>query len=140
MRSRVLIPAFLVLAASCDVFDPDIDTELGTIFHFNSPVRVAIPDSVRVGQPFTVDIRTYGDGCASFARTQIETETESRTTVEIKPFDRLDTRDPCPDILQTIAHPATLQFRSPGVVTITVKGRRLPGGGEETITRSVTIR
>jgi hypothetical protein len=140
MRSGVVIPAFLVLVAACDVFDPDIETELGTIFFFNSPVHVAIPDSVVVGQPFTVDIRTYGDGCTSFARTQIETEIDSRTTVEIKPFDRHDTRDPCPDILQTIPHPATLQFRSPGVVQITVKGQRAPDGTEETITRFVTVR
>jgi hypothetical protein len=135
----VLILALVVPLSACDVFDPDIETELGTVFFFNNPVHVTIPAVVDAGEPFTIDVRTYGNSCVTFSRTEIETDLDDRV-VEIRPYDRNDFEDDCQDILQTISHPATLRFGSPGAILVRVIGTRMPNEVEDTVIQSVTIR
>ena len=139
MRNRALGLGVLALIIGCDVVDPEISTELGAIFLANAPVRVVIPDEAVRGQPFTVDLDTYGDGCVSFSRTEIEIDADDRV-VEIRPYNRHDTRDACADVLRTIPHRATLAFGTPGTITVRVIGTRLPAVAEDTITKLVLIR
>ena len=137
MRYQVFLPVFLVLTAACDVVDPDVETQLGTVFAFNQPSAALIPDTVLAGVPFTIDLRTFGDSCVTFTRTEIETD---GNVVEIRPYDRIDTSDPCDGVMRTINHAVTLHFPVTETVTIRVIGRRAPGGQEERLEKRVVVR
>lgn len=77
---------------------------------------------MNAGSAFVVTITTWGGGCTSFARTEVEL---SETEVVVVPFDR--TRIPgenekCTQFLRPIPHPTTLVFELPGDKLIRIRG------------------
>lgn len=134
---RKLFMAALVTLSACDVFEADSETDLGALLSFTDPSQLVIPGTANVGQPFIVNARTFGDGCVSFARTELEIEDQ---TAEIRPYDRRELDVACPDIMRIIEHPVTLVFNTPGTVTVRVVGMRSPQNQEGSIERQVIIR
>jgi hypothetical protein len=136
MSPKCWLLAAAVLISSCDVFEPDHETVLGTVFFHSNPVAVNIPDTVTAGTPFTVTIRTFGDGCYSFARTEIEFDDRE---AEIRPYDFRKTEGACADIFLAIDHSVVLQFGSQGAATVRVVGLRLPGATDDVIEKTVVV-
>jgi hypothetical protein len=103
-------------ACSDDIVAPGV-IEVRTL-----PRKIAVPTSALVGEPVHVELATYGGGCASFERTDVEPASDG---FDITPFDR-EPRDPdgCQLILRYFAHDVSLTFDTPGTKTIRVHGVR----------------
>ncbi len=137
MSPKCWLLASAFLFGSCGVFEADHETVLGAVFFHSNPPSVIIPDTVQAGTPFTVTVRTFGDGCYSFARTEIEMD---GMAAEIRPYDSRKTDVACPEILLTIEHTATLRFDTPGLATVRVVGRRTPSEAEDRLEKQVVVR
>lgn len=134
-KMMLVVPALLF--GACDVFEADDEVVLGTVFFHATPPSISIPDSVSAHTPFTVAVRTFGDGCYSFGRTETELD---GMVAEIRPYDRRQTGEVCPAILVSIDHSVTLSFGSSGLATVRIIGSRAPGETEDTLEKNVVVR
>lgn len=125
-----------VLAAGCSVVDSSgYSRELAYIEFAGSPVKIVLPATARVEEPFTVAVTTYGDGCTQRGDTQVSV---SGAVAELRPFDLYDEEGDCPRILNDFVHEAEVIFEQPGTATLRVHGRTDDG---RTIveTRTITV-
>lgn len=131
-----------VAATACSPVEPRSeqnldDKELGVIVFYADPVRINVPDTVRVGVPFEVSVRTYGNSCVAKDRTEVRTE---GGRVQVRPYDLNATKTGCMDILMQFEHTAAVTFNQAGVREIEFRGRSLPADTAVTIVRSVVVR
>ena len=142
---RALIPiaaaAALLLISACSLLLPERSAEEqpAVLEHYGDPARVSVPDSARAGEPFTVELASYGGGCVRKGRTDVANE---GMTADIRPFDYHNTARNvvCTAELSLYRHDVTVRFDRPGTATIRVHGRRMPNGEPVVITRTVVIR
>ncbi|HEX6371963.1 MAG TPA: hypothetical protein VF006_23770 [Longimicrobium sp.] len=143
---RTLFAAALVTAGcSAPAPEPPRDTrdtppmEISAyIAHPGAAPEVAAPSAARAGEPLTVQVTTYGNGCNTAGRDEVRTR---GLEADVLPRDLDHSREliDCPDLLRVFRHTATVRFDQPGAATVRVHGRRLPGGEPVVVTRSVTI-
>jgi hypothetical protein len=136
-----LLAATLPLLAGCDIVETDFDQRLLPAFIEmgpSDPPRVELPQSVRVGERFTVRVTTYGDGCSSKGSTQVNV---TGPEVQVSPYDfyRITEGEGCTRELRMHVHEASVWLEEPGAATITVHGRRLPDDETVTVTRTLTV-
>ena len=132
----VLLSAALVLTG-CEVFEAETETDLGVVFISGTAFQIGIPDTVEAGEPFAVNVLTYGNSCVEFARTEIEREGD---VAEIRPYDRRDTeREDCVNNSTAIAHPVTLRFGAPGRATVRIVGLRAPANEPDFYEKHIVI-
>jgi hypothetical protein len=99
------------------------DRRVGVIAFFGDPVVIAAPDTVFVGQSFSVLVRTYGDGCISQGGTEVQSVGLS---IDVTPYDVHSGARICTDILNMFDHTAALTIARRGTAEIRFHGRRLP--------------
>ena len=97
------------------------------------------PDTVGVGQPFEVTVRTIGQGgCWSAAGEEVVVKPSGggslAGTVEITPLDVHSGEEVCTRILAFLPHTRTLTLPSVGRWVIRVNGVRTRYGTEEVVT------
>lgn len=114
-------------------------TRPGSISFYDQPERVTVPDTVTAGVPFTVEVDTYGGGCASEGETRVEV-TELATRVSVFDQDFIPRDGACTDPLLTFTHQATVRFSRAGTATLQVRGRREPGNAAHTAERRIVVR
>jgi hypothetical protein len=145
-RPRALLLGTLVLAVSagCRLHtDNEVrrERQLALIEFYGDPVVLAIPDTVAVGSPFEVTVRTYGGGCIDPGDTEVSLTGQAAT---VRPYDVFVTDLPpnyvCNDDLRLYTHRATLRFDQRGPATVTVRGRVRPGDSAIAVQRSVHVR
>ncbi len=97
-----------------------------------------MPQSVRIGERFTVEVTTYGGGCTSKGHTQVSVNGRE---VDVRPYDLHPTREDaaCTRELRTHRHEATVWLEEPGTGTVRVHGRRMPDDAPVTVTRTLTV-
>ena len=93
------------------------------IAFLGDPVVITVPDTVFVGQSFSVLVRTYGDGCVSQGGTEVQAVSLS---IDITPYDVHSGARICTDILNMFDHTATLTVTHTGTAQIRFHGRQLP--------------
>jgi hypothetical protein len=110
----------IVLVSACT---DDTVVEVGVIEFLTDPLRVEVVPPLMHGQPFAVNVRTYGGGCVSLESTEVELEGDLAT---ITPYNhrRLGT---CTADLRHIGHVAEIKFETPGMKAIRVIGRKHTG-------------
>ncbi|WP_425155533.1 hypothetical protein [Candidatus Palauibacter sp.] len=81
---------------------------------------VEVPDTVRVGEPFSVSVRTFFVCQLSPGRTEIKTTQRSR--VEITPFMDFELQRNCPDVLHVTARTVSVRFNHVGQNSVVVYG------------------
>lgn len=121
------------LALGCDGARP------GTLEYYSDPVQVTVPESVSAGEPVQIEVLTYGDGCVSFARTEVQ---QDEGLVEIVPYDDEHHPGPgeaCPLILSSIDHSVEVTLETIGTTTVLVHGQREPGGDSMIVERTITV-
>lgn len=120
----------LALVVGCDSGPPDVYIEPGRILYYEEPALVDAPQTAAIGAEITVTVMTYGGGCTSIERTDVEPGPDE---VLVRPFDRRDRPDGnvCEDILRYIEHAATFTFATAGTKTIRVQGRKVATGVDE---------
>lgn len=115
--------------------------EPGVIEFYSETARVELPGAVRAGEPFTVVVTTYGNGCVSPADTEVRVRGR---VAEVTPYDHDQARAPggaaCTDQLNVFPHRATVRFDTPGPARVRVHGRREPGSEAVTVERPVVVR
>ncbi len=135
-RGQTLLLALTMCACGAD--DQEV-IELGTLEYLDQPAMIEVPRNSSVGESIRVLVTTYGGGCISFERTEIETTISG---ADFRPFDRrvIPGEDgKCPAILRLIPHEEYVSFSSPGTQKITVRGRRIDGHENPEISIDVDV-
>jgi hypothetical protein len=133
-RTTSLFPRLISMSLLLVLFAPacgaeDRSVQVGFIEWVDEAFAFDAPSTVQAGQSFEGILTTYGDGCVSLDRTDVLLHADSAS---ITPFDREQPPSDgaaCPLNVVLVLHHAQLVFASPGNKTITVYGRRQPGGG-----------
>lgn len=94
-------------------------------YFFEDAPRIAVPDTVTVGQPFTVAVESYGNSCVRLGRTEVAVVPGGAV---VTPLDFVATGGPCQDILLTFRHQASVSLNSVGASRVVVRGREVPEG------------
>lgn len=105
--------------------------------YFGHPAGVQVPDTVRVGVPFEVSVRTYGGGCITFGRTSVE---YTAGAIHIRPYDVDSLADVCNDELIPFDHTAEVTVDSPGTWVVRFYGRDVPPDSVMVIEHSLHAR
>jgi hypothetical protein len=146
MRSRtgvaVLLAACAPLLAACSDDAGLLATTVlrpAALAFYGDSVAVTVPDSARVGVPFLVHTRSFGDGCTQQDQTGIAVVGRR---VDVRPL----VREPgpasqavCAAILLTFTHSAPVTLTELGTATIVVHGRSEPGASSVSVTRTVRV-
>ncbi len=89
-------------------------------------VVLELPAEFQVNQPGTVAVTTFGNGCVSFARTEV---TVQGLIATVEPYDYDDALRQdltalavCNDVGRSFRHPADLVFATTGEATIQFTG------------------
>jgi hypothetical protein len=86
-----------------------------------SSARVLVaPDTVRVGELFTISIRTFRSSCLVPSATLANI---GSTLADLTVWDRRPTNIPCPDDFRPIPREVSLRFSEAGVATVRVSSR-----------------
>ncbi len=154
MARGILILLFFVAACATPAgpTDPDgnsggtangdgpAERVFGTITYYNQPVDITLPSEAVHGEPFTLSILTYGDGCLEQGETDVQLEARR---AEIRPYDYNTTPGrPCEDIVRAFEHQATVTFAEVGEVEIVFYGQRVSEDGvtNTSVTRTLTVK
>lgn len=141
MRSwrGVIGAAVMVALAACGEDGWNSVVEPGYLEYYGTAAPISAPPTARTGEPVVVRVDTLGGGCTDFEATEVTT---SATAADVRPLDRrlIPGGDGgCTQILEMIAHEATLTFDTPGVKTVTVHGRHGDSRGEQAVAIPLTI-
>ena len=117
------LPVLSLLLASCS----SDSVEVGIIhFYGESEDVIDAPETVDVGERFSVTVNTYGGGCTSAEWMAVDTDDDS---VELIPYDREES-GACTAVLFRLPHTAEIEFSSSGTKTVVVRGRQVSGEHE----------
>jgi hypothetical protein len=122
MRRSVLFA--MLVGAACTTTGPDERIILGVIV-LGAPQYqpLTAPDSVQVGVPFLVTIKTGGGGCIGrTAPTRIEAP--SPLVRVLTPFDIEGLHGSCPADVRPLSRQVELRFDQAGLATVRVVGLR----------------
>ncbi|HEX6307147.1 MAG TPA: hypothetical protein VFZ69_03100 [Longimicrobiales bacterium] len=89
-----------------------------------TPARtIEVPDTVRVGAPFTVTVHTFGlDACWE---ADGQDETVGSHVIEITPYDRHPDEGACGEMVRLLAHESAITVHEAGTWTVRARGRRV---------------
>lgn len=137
-RTRRGVATVALLLSACGTTDDSV-VELGRIEFYHDPAIVEAPSSAGIGQSFVVRVMSYGGGCISPERTDVELTSDD---VNIMPYDRRHIpaeNEACTSELRLFPHEATLVFNVAGSKTIRIHGRRVNFDVDEKIQIPLTI-
>jgi hypothetical protein len=136
-RAVSLLVLLAAILACHDPVGPTKGSRVGVIASHGDPVVITLPDTVEVGESFSVSVRTYGGGCTNLDRTEARSD---GMNTDITPYDAHSGARICPDILKWFDHIATIAVQQPGRAQIRVHGRKLPDDVRITELREVVVR
>jgi hypothetical protein len=93
--------------------------------HLGIPVLQA-PDTVAVGQAFTVTVTTLGNSCTRADGAEVETDPADPLLRIVRPYDRHRTTGICHDIGMTFPRDVELRFDQAGEAVVRVVGDSHP--------------
>lgn len=135
----VLVAATLSACAD-GLTDPPERLDVGIVQYFEQPVEIEFPDVVEGGVPFTLKVRTYGDGCRRGGPTEVSIRDPD---VHVTPYD-YTWEGPnvlCAQVVRTFEHEVEITLHYlPGSRRIYVYGRARPGVGVEVHVGTVEVR
>ena len=129
---------FALVACDSSTTEPNIERRRGVIAFYGDPVRVTVPDSMRLGLPAKVTVETYGSGCDNEVDTSVAVE-GNLALVEPYEYVNVDPGVFCPAIVIGHTHEVTIMFKEPGMAKVRIIGRREPGDHRMTVERSVVV-
>jgi len=125
-RQRLVALAAVAVLHGCGILGLGEEETLGVIQFYGDTTVVYLPASAMVDSAFSVRFHTFGGGCVSAGRTDMELE-EGRAT--LIPIDKDSGANLCTDELRFLQHEAQVRFRSPGSATVVLQGASEPDGG-----------
>lgn len=140
VNKNIGVPFTLGVAAvalSCTVLTgPKEEERVGVIDFYDDPVVIIVPEMASVGGPFEVSVRTFGNGCVSRGRTEVEA---AGLSVRVTPYDIHSGQKYCTDILRVFEHRAVVTVTEAGVAEILVRGLTKPGDTLVTFAHDVAV-
>ncbi len=133
---RSMLLALALLLGCEGLLDPEGGRRIGVIAFYSDPVAIHTPDTVQVGVPFEISVRTYGNGCLSEGPTKIKVR---GLRVDVTPYDVHSGAEVCTDILNMFPHKATLALPTPGLARFLFFGKRQPDNLPLTVGRDVFV-
>lgn len=100
-------------------------------------VDVTLPTEAAVGEPVSITVRSFGNGCFQEAETTASVDGLSAVVV---PFDSIRVDVACTEQLRVFEHVATLTFSRAGVASVAIVGRRWPDDRVIVAHRTLDIR
>ena len=142
MKSWLLLVIFILLLTACD--GGYTAREVGVISRYGEAEEVIIaPDTVQLGQEFTVTVRTYGNGCVEAADMEVAV---TGTLAVLTPYDFVfipGRNEACPEIGRRPEHTAQVVFEEPATATLRVKGMLRDAANTDgimtTIEKTITV-
>jgi hypothetical protein len=124
--------------AACErTTGPNTERRLGFLDY---PVEVSVPDTVAVGTPATVSIKTFGNSCASKGETET---TVTGMSALVLPYDYHRGTN-CLAIQISFWHRANIVFERSGTATVTFVGVGRPDANTAhrilTVERTITVK
>lgn len=117
MRRLVILGLSSVLVGACGILGPDTETRIGDLYiYIPEELVIVVPDSVAVGQEFTVVVHTRGGGCIKFHSTRVDMDGNVATITAYDTF-TLGVKV-CTADIASISHEATIRFTRRGQATI----------------------
>lgn len=105
---------------------------------FTAPQTIVVPDTVAVGEAFSVIVYSIGiNGCWG---PDGQDDTVAVRIIEITPYDLHSGADACTEILSFLPHEETFTVDQPGEWTIRARGRRVRGSDPDDSTPVVAER
>ena len=138
MRRFVVIGLSGLLVGGCGILGLDTETRIGVLFDGSLEFAVVVPDSVILGESFTVVVVTVGSSsCTRIESTRVDIRGNEAT---ITPYDTYKTRGDCTADEHWFRHEATIRFMERGEATIFVRIRRgWADPGPAVVSRSVQV-
>ena len=113
--------AAIALGGCAGATAPAAPRVVGVIAVNGPPRPLAVPDTVRVGVPFEVEVVTYGSG--SCTRPDGATVRVTGSVAEVTPYDRHTVQYACTDDLRAYPRQVALRFEAAGAAVVRVRGR-----------------
>ena len=105
---------------------------------FTAPQTIVVPDTVAVGEAFSVIVYSIGiNGCWG---PDGQDDTVAVRIIEVTPYDLHSGADACTEILSFLPHEETFTVDQPGEWTIRARGRRVRGSDPDDSTPVVAER
>jgi hypothetical protein len=121
---RIILPLLLaLLLAGCELITGvHKDLHVGSI-GYPDDLAIQIPEAARVGEPFTVTVRTFGgNGCWERHRTDVSVSGLAATIIPIDAHVRRR-GTMCTQAIIDIIHEATIRFDEAGTAAVEIQGR-----------------
>ena len=135
MRPYLLIAALLAVACT----EPDERIFPGMLIQDVGFEPLTAPDTVPVGVPFMVTIKTVGGGCVRPG--PVSVEAPSALVRVLKPFDIEPLNRNCPGDVRPLPRDVALRFNQVGQGTVRVIGSRSRGLNDTvTIEKVIVVR
>ncbi|HEU0012217.1 MAG TPA: hypothetical protein VFQ45_00965 [Longimicrobium sp.] len=138
MRALLLAGTAALLGA-CSLLDEEAYVRYpGALEYYAEPALISVPDSVRVGETFSVNLATYSSDCIERSHTE---SSQSGLSGWVTPYDinrNLQSKG-CGQAMRTHAHTAELRFDKAGTATVRVSGIRVPGQEQIAFQRTVVV-
>lgn len=136
MRRPSLLLGFLLAAACESGMELREIIVIGAIAgYFDDDPHIDVPEAASAGEPFTVTVRTYGNGCTSEGRTDVQV---AGGVAVVTPYD-LERQGVCHDIQRILDHTTEVTFDAAGAGLVVIQGREDPSGRIITVERQVTV-
>jgi hypothetical protein len=133
-----LLPFALLLSACAS--EPESVVEIGRVVYESQGPLIEAPASASVGESVVVRVTTAGGGCISLERTETAVAIDGAV---VTPYDRRkipgEEFDACTSDLVYLRHETSITFDTPGSKTISIRGRRLVMGVEESFEIPLTV-
>lgn len=114
---------------------------LGTVEFYGDPVRVEVPRTAELEQPFVVTVTTYGGGCIEKGETEVKVEA---LRAEVRPYDYDTTpiNGDCNDDLRLHERTKTLRFEEVGTAEVVFFGQKKNANGitQMSVMRTLEVR
>ncbi len=129
MNSRNHISRVLALGAvailtfggtACGITDSADEVRRVGVIGRVASAEVVVPDTVRAGVEFVVEITTSGVPCDRKGEAEVQYAAKS---VTITPYDYFQTPENCFSLGVSFVHQATVQFAEPGLASVVILGR-----------------
>ena len=112
--------------------------QVGVLVFYGDSAHVTAPESVALGEPATIVVKTAGGGCIRTGDTEVQV---TGLVAELTPYDHFPSAGQiCTADFRLNTHTVTVQFTQRGQATVRVRGRAQPSGQIVTVVRQITVR
>lgn len=117
---RTMLAALILSSSGCQLLGLGDEEKVGLLRLYGEEAVIYVPQSVERGERFAVNFHTFGGGCVSRGRTELQIRA---LQADITPYDIHSNNDVCTSNVAFLDHTTWLHFDVVGTATVSVHGR-----------------